>query len=125
MSASNSARADIAANRANARSRDAGRRLSWVLAGTWAVIIGVGAYLRWSYPELTEFGIDQQTAVHLGRVIRNGWEFPLAGIRSGVGAVAGATEYYLMAVPQFFSEAPEFAAAYIGLLSQLHSLGIT
>ncbi|MHB1006283.1 MAG: hypothetical protein ACYC3S_11660 [Chloroflexota bacterium] len=85
-------------------------------AAVWAAILLVGGYLRWSYPHLTEFGIDQETAVHLGRVIRNGWEFPLAGPRLGVGAVAGPTEFYLMAVPSLVSDSPEFAAAYIGLL---------
>lgn len=94
----------------------AGARRIPVLAVGWTLALVAGAYLRWSYPQLTEFGIDQQMAVHLGRTVRNGWEFPLAGIRSGVGALAGATEYYLMAVPAFFSDAPEFAAAFVGLL---------
>ncbi|MCL5109143.1 MAG: hypothetical protein M1401_09820 [Chloroflexi bacterium] len=88
-------------------------------ATTWLVLLALGGYLRWSYPQLTLFGLDQQTVVHMGQAIRLGWERPLVGVTSALGAVQGAVEYYLMTVPQFFSDAPEFSAAYVGLLGLL------
>ena len=97
-----------------ARSLATERLLSYALL---ALIVALGAYLRWSHAHLTEFGIDQESVLKMGRLIRDGAYYPLHGMRSGVGAAAGPIEYYLMAIPLYFSEAPEFAAAWVGLLS--------
>ena len=85
-------------------------------AAIFTILLALGGYLRWSYPELTLFGLDQQTAVYMGKVVRLGWQFPLVGIQNSMGAAAGPGEYYLMALPQFLSDAPEVSAAYVGLL---------
>ncbi|MHB1133170.1 MAG: hypothetical protein ACYC4L_12390 [Chloroflexota bacterium] len=91
----------------------------WLLPGLWVCLLALGAYLRWSYPELTLFGLDQQTAVSVGQNVRLGWQLPLVGLVNSFGAALGPGEYYLMAVPQFFSNAPELSAAYLGLLGLL------
>ncbi|MDA8218431.1 MAG: hypothetical protein M0Z94_12530, partial [Dehalococcoidales bacterium] len=93
------------------------RRLPLIII--WLLVLCVGAYLRWSYLDLTEFSIDQQTAVYMGKVIRQGWELPVVGLQSSVGTASGPGEYYLMAIPQFISDAPEVAAAWVGLLGLL------
>ncbi|MHB1413722.1 MAG: hypothetical protein ACYC1C_00570, partial [Chloroflexota bacterium] len=90
------------------------RRLPLIVV--WLLVLCVGAYLRWSYLDLTEFSIDQQTAVYMGKVIRQGWELPVVGLQSSVGTASGPGEYYMMAIPQLISDSPEVAAAWVGLL---------
>ncbi len=92
---------------------DVARAVPWV---GWGLALAVGAYLRWSYLELSEFGIDQQTALHLARLIRRGWEYPAFGLVSSFGGATGPVGNYLMAVPLYFSDAPEVATAYVALL---------
>mgnify|MGYP005855195543 CR=1 FL=1 len=82
----------------------------------WVVSLVVGAYLRWSHVGLSEFGADQQVALHFARLLRRGWELPLVGNASSIGPHFGPGEYYVMLPPQLVSAAPEVSIVYIGLL---------
>lgn len=82
----------------------------------WLTTLLLGAYLRFANIGLSEFGLDQETALHYARTIRRAWEFPLVGMGSSVGPVFGPGEYYVMALPQLLSDAPEVSIVYVGLL---------
>ncbi|MDA8218422.1 MAG: glycosyltransferase family 39 protein [Dehalococcoidales bacterium] len=82
----------------------------------WAGSLVLGAYLRWAYVELSEFGADQNTALHYAHALRRGWDLPVVGMASSVGPYFGPGEYYVMLPPQFISDAPEVSIYYVGLL---------
>jgi len=93
------------------------RRLAFI--GAWVLVLALAAYLRWAHLELLEFGIDQETAVNMGRLVHRGWEYPLVGMYSSVGPVFGPGEAYLMAIPQLLSDAPEAASIFTSLVALL------
>lgn len=101
---------------ASERPRPTSRRRFNLAQAAWLGALALGAYLRFAYIELSEFGVDQETALHYARTVRRGWEFPLVGMASSVGPVFGPGEYYLMALPQFISDSPELSIVYVGLL---------
>ncbi len=88
--------------------------LAWL--ATFALFTVVGGWLRLSYLQLTEFGIDQQAAMQVAKAIRMGWDYPMAGMRLGVGALAGFVEPYLLTLPQLLNQDPETSAVFVALL---------
>ena len=100
-----------------------------VRSGYWewiglAFVLLLAAYLRLGSPGVVEYKSDEASLSHLALDLAHGRSFPLLGISSSVGIPNAPVNVYVLAIPYLFSDNPQHATQYIGLLNVI-AIGFT
>lgn len=83
------------------------------------VVFALALALRWSWPGVTDFKLDEASASRLAIAFaRDGWP-PLHGVTSSTGVPTPPNAIWVLALPYFIAPDPTLATAWIALLSAL------
>ncbi len=83
------------------------------------IVFGVALAVRWGWPGVTDFKLDEASASRLAIAFaRDGW-LPLYGVTSSTGIPTPPNAIWVLALPYFIAPDPMLATAWIALLSAL------
>jgi hypothetical protein len=83
----------------------------------FAVIMLIAAYLRVGQPGIVEFKRDEANLSQLALDFVHGGELPLLGIGSSVRVPNSPISVYILSIPYFLTDSPQFATQFIALLN--------
>ncbi|MHB1417050.1 MAG: ArnT family glycosyltransferase [Chloroflexota bacterium] len=112
-----------AAKRTGEETGGASQRRRLAVYATLALIVVVGAFIRWDRLQYAEFNYDQALVLNLAYNFVHEGAFPLVGATSSVGSAQGPVEIYLLSLPLLFSDNPMISTAFVGLLQMLAVVG--
>jgi 4-amino-4-deoxy-L-arabinose transferase-like glycosyltransferase len=82
-----------------------------------AALAALALALRWGWPGLIDFKLDEATLSQKALDIARGRDLPLSSVWSSVGVPTPPYVVYLFAIPYLFSGSPLVATGFVGLLA--------